>query len=101
MMEERRRQQEEVQKQKAREEKKRQSESKAEERQLLKQWKLEQLGEEPPEENKECALVVFRKPTGNGRITRRFLKTDKVEMLYYFIDTLTAEEVGFEEEEEH
>ncbi len=89
-----------MQKLRDKEERKKKFESKAEESQLLKKWKIEQLGEEPSAENKDCALIVFRKPTGNGRIQRRFLKSDKVEMLYYFIDTLPVEEVGFELEEE-
>ncbi len=43
-------------------------------------------------------LVVFRKPTGNERMQRRFMKTDKIERLYDYIDLEAADgnKVGFE-----
>lgn len=41
-------------------------------------------------------MIVFRKPVGNERIQRRFLKDDKIERLYDFIDTLPQEDIGFE-----
>lgn len=56
------------------------------------------LGEEPPADNPNCALIVFRKPT-NGRLQRRFLKTDKIQQLFDYLDTLPVAEVGFETDE--
>ena len=44
------------------------------------------LGEEPAESDDAKVLIVFRKPTGNERMQRRFLKTDKIARLYDFID---------------
>ena len=43
-------------------------------------------------------LVVFRKPSGNERMQRRFLKTDKIEKLYDFIDlqSIGENKVGFD-----
>ena len=44
--------------------------------------------------------IVFRKPTGNGRIQRLFYKTDLISKLYDYIDTLPLDEVGFEQHDE-
>jgi hypothetical protein len=56
------------------------------------------LGEEPDEKEEGKVLVVFRKPTGNERMQRRFLKTDKIAKLYDYIDIEAADNnrVGFE-----
>ena len=43
---------------------------------------------------------MFRKPTGNQRITRYFNKNQTVGALYDFIETLPFEELGFEQIEE-
>ncbi len=48
--------------------------------------KRERLGEEPIEGGDGVVMVVFRKPTGNERIQRRFSKDDLIERLYDFID---------------
>ena len=60
--------------------------------------KKARLGEEPAESEEAKVLVVFRKPTGNERMQRRFLKTDKIEKLYDYIDLEAADNnrVGFE-----
>jgi UBX domain len=60
--------------------------------------KILRLQGEPGEKDEGAVLVVFRKPTGNERIQRRFLKTDKIERLYDYIDILAVEgnKAGFE-----
>ena len=52
--------------------------------------------EEPAQDNKEAVQIVFRKPVGNERINRRFLKSDPIQRLYDYIDMLSKEQVGFE-----
>jgi hypothetical protein len=37
------------------------------------------MEEEPSKDAEGVCEIVFRKPTGNGRISRRFLKTTKVQ----------------------
>jgi hypothetical protein len=56
------------------------------------------LGEEPSDGIEGTVLVVFRKPTGNERMQRRFMKTDKIEKLYDYIDleASNGNKVGFE-----
>ena len=56
------------------------------------------LGEEPPEGEEGVVVVVFRKPTGNERISRRFRKDSPIEALYDFIDVQLSQDnkVGFE-----
>ncbi len=68
-----------------------------EERQRMEE-KKERLGQEPEEDSETSVLIVFRKPTGNERIQRRFRKTDKVERLYDFIDIMAEKDnkIGFE-----
>jgi hypothetical protein len=44
-------------------------------------------------------LIVFRYPDGETRVERRFLKVDKIEMLYDFVDSLGTE--IFEESNEY
>jgi len=56
------------------------------------------LPEEPIEGDKEASAIVFRLPVSGERINRRFLKTDKVGLLYDFIDSL-GEKVQFEHTE--
>jgi hypothetical protein len=54
----------------------------------LREKKKNSLPKEPLEENKEATLIVFRYSDGSGRSQRRFLKTEKISVLYDFIDTL-------------
>ena len=54
------------------------------------------FAEEPAADHKEVVQIVFRKPLGNERLTRKFLKSDSVQRLYDYIDMLSPEEVGFE-----
>lgn len=61
----------------------------------MKEWlneqKKQRLGEEPSQDSAEAVNIVFRKPVGNERIQRRFLKDDKIERLYDFIDLMPRE----------
>ncbi|TNV81073.1 hypothetical protein FGO68_gene13535 [Halteria grandinella] len=62
------------------------------------------LGDEPESGAEGVVQIVFRKPSGNERIQRRFLKTDLIQKLYDFIDLKTHEDVdklGFEVNEEN
>jgi hypothetical protein len=70
-------------------------------RQLLEEdldRKKTRLGEEPLEGEEGVVIVVFRKPIGNERISRRFRKDSPVEALYDFIDLQLSQDnkVGFE-----
>jgi UBX domain len=60
--------------------------------------KKERLRDEPSEEG--SVLVIFRLPLGNERIQRRFLKTDKIQKLYDFVDVYCfsdSKALGFEQ----
>eukprot|EP00347_Sterkiella_histriomuscorum_P003699 403363283 len=65
-------------------------------RENLLNLKIQRLGEEPASDNPDIVQIAFRKPNGNERIQRRFLKDDLIEKLYDFIDTLDQQIVGFE-----
>jgi UBX domain len=85
-------------------EEQRKQEVKREEERSKEEWealimnKRERLGEEPAEGIEGIVMVVFRKPTGNERIQRRFKKDDLIERLYDFIDLELSQDnkVGFE-----
>ena len=65
----------------------------------LKKFKAQQIKEslpdEPSEDNSNAWTVQFRLPDGTRTIQRRFLKTDKIKLLYDYIHSL-GEENGFE-----
>lgn len=65
----------------------------------LKQFKAqkmkESLPDEPSEDNPDACTVQFRLPDGTKTIQRRFLKNDKIKVLYDYIHSL-GEENGFE-----
>lgn len=63
---------------------------------MLIEQKTIALGDEPASGEPDTCVIVFRKPTGSGRIQRLFYKTDLVQKLYDFIDTLPVDDVGFE-----
>ncbi len=50
--------------------------------------KQKQLPEEPTGDNKNSTHIIFRYPDGTRRKERRFLKSDKVQVLYDFVDSL-------------
>ena len=58
------------------------------EKEKLRKNKKNSLPEEPLEGTKEATLIVFRYSDGTGRSQRRFLKTEKISVLYDFVDTL-------------
>ena len=47
-----------------------------------------ELPEEPTKESEGSLELVFRMPLSGERIRRRFLKDDKIALLYDFIDDL-------------
>lgn len=49
------------------------------------------FAEEPSADEKDSVQIVFRKPLGNERLQRRFLKSDSVQRLYDYIDMLSPE----------
>ncbi|XP_061340187.1 plant UBX domain-containing protein 8-like [Gastrolobium bilobum] len=51
------------------------------------------LSKEPPLDDENAITIVVRMPDG-GRCERRFLKTDKLQFLFNFIDTLGAVKPG-------
>lgn len=85
-------------------ERERKEEEKAEAERVKQLWeedlerKKARLGEEPSEGEEGVVMVVFRKPTGNERISRRFRKDSPIEALYDFIDVQLSQDnkVGFE-----
>jgi hypothetical protein len=50
--------------------------------------KEKQLPEEPVQGDPNSTHIIFRYPDGARRKERRFLKTDKVQILYDFVDSL-------------
>jgi hypothetical protein len=67
---------------------------------LREQKRLEQLKSiklpVEPASGPEVAEIAFRASSGK-KISRRFLKTDSVKLLYDFVRTLEAGELGFEQ----
>jgi hypothetical protein len=54
---------------------------------------------EEPANDADCINLNFRLPVTGERVSRRFHKDDKVELLYTFIDFLTERgECNFEED---
>ena len=49
------------------------------------------LPEEPSQDNKDSLQLILRMPLSGERISRRFLKTDKIGIVYDFIDHLQNE----------
>lgn len=63
----------------------------------LDKLKLIQLPDEP-EAGPDVAEIVFRAPCGSGKkISRRFLKTDSTKVLFDYVRTLDATEIGFDD----
>lgn len=53
------------------------------------------MPEEPNDKDPNACHLVLRMPGSGERVSRRFLKTDKIQMLYDFVDSL-GEKVQFE-----
>ena len=53
------------------------------------------LSQEPGEDDPNSCFIIFRCPDGEKNVERRFLKTEKVQILYYFIKSL-GREIYFE-----
>ena len=41
-----------------------------------------------PEDGPEVTTIVLRMPTGTGRVQRRFKKSDPVQILYDYVESL-------------
>lgn len=59
----------------------------------------EQLKPEPDDNNPDKCIILFRFPDGEKRVQRKFLKQDKISLLYDFIQSLGRE--IFTENEHH
>lgn len=46
------------------------------------------MPDEPEQGNPDATNIGFRMPLSGERVQRRFLKTDKIQLLYDFIDDL-------------
>ena len=53
---------------------------------------------EPGADDKDACNIVFRLPGSGERVNRRFLKTDTVEVMYQFIDSI-QDQIQFENAE--
>ena len=49
------------------------------------------MPEEPSKEEADSLELIFRMPVSGERVSRRFLKTDTIGLLYSFVDHLQAE----------
>jgi len=63
---------------------------KEEEKEMRIAEKLSSLPEEPAEGGEDVVLIIIRLPDGN-RLERRFRNTDKVQVLYDYVDTKDVE----------
>ena len=55
------------------------------------------LTEEPDEKNKDACCIKFKYPSGDKEKERRFLKTEKVDILYSYIKSI-GREIFFEQD---
>ena len=46
------------------------------------------LPDEPEENNADSLEIILRMPDSGSRMRRRFLKSDKIELVYHFVDHL-------------
>ena len=58
------------------------------------------LRPEPEDSNPDKCIILFRFPDGEKTVQRKFLKTDKILMLYEFIKSL-GREIFMEEDNHH
>ena len=58
------------------------------------------LRPEPEDDNPDKCIILFRFPDGEKTVQRKFLKTDKILMLYEFIKSL-GREIFMEEDNHH
>ena len=58
--------------------------------------KRERLPEEPAEKDPLACHIVLRLPGSGERVNRRFLKTDTVQVIYDFVDSLGPQRLSFE-----
>ena len=95
-MKELERQQEEKEK-KEKEEKRKEIEEEERKKKIEKKYEYEAniakmiLSEEPEENNPDICHIIFRFPDGEKNIERKFLKTDKIAVLYDFVKSIGRE----------
>ena len=58
--------------------------------------KADALPEEPDEKDPNACHIVLRLPGTGERVNRRFLKTENVQRMYDFVDSLGPEKLNFE-----
>lgn len=58
---------------------------------LLKEEKLKTLPSEPVEGDPNASLIILRYPHSEERAERRFLKTEKIQVLYDYVTTLGSD----------
>ena len=54
------------------------------------------LPEEPAETNSDACQIILRLPGSGERVSRRFLKTEQVQVLYYYLESLGPEKMQIE-----
>ena len=52
---------------------------------------MKQLPEEPSDDDQNKCTIMFRFPDGEKTVERKFLKTDKISLLYLYIKSLGRE----------
>ena len=84
---ERKEREEKEKKRKEEEEKKKMEEKEKEDKELFSKL----IPPEPDDDNPDKCIIIFRLPDGEKNIQRKFLKTDKVAVLYDYIRSLGKE----------
>ena len=82
--------QEEEKKRKKKEEEERKKREEIEEKNKIENL-LRQLPEEPSDDDPNKCTIMFRFPDGEKTVERKFLKTDKISLLYLYIKSLGRE----------
>ena len=82
--------QEEEKKRKKKEEEERKKREEIEEKNKIENL-LKQLPEEPSDDDPNKCTIMFRFPDGEKTVERKFLKTDKISLLYLYIKSLGRE----------
>ena len=83
-----RKEQEKIKKKKQEEEEKKRKE--IEEKNKIESL-IKQLPEEPNDDNPDKCIIMFRYPDGEKTVQRKFLRTDKISILYLYVKSLGRE----------
>ena len=60
-------------------------------------WLVDKMPEEPAAGGADVSEIVLRAQGSGKRFTRRFLKTEKIGILYTYVRTLAEEDLGFDD----